>query len=254
LWPRSLDYYGRNNWAGKLRSKEGAWILDSPVNNAVAHYLHIMFYLLGAAVDKSALPAEAQAELYRANAIENYDTACLRSKTTTGVEVFFAASHAIDRQFPILGEFNFEKARVEYDQNSGFRAVFSDGRIKQYAPPSQDEHASKLWQAAEAARSGGSLVCGLEAAMAQTICMNGAQESAPAIKAFPCELVESRKIDFNQDGHPAEYVVVNGLADALEACYHAWKLPSEMGAAWAQAGCRVDLRGYEWYPGGKKPQ
>ena len=32
-WPRSKQYYRRNNWAGKLKLSEH-WILDSPANNA----------------------------------------------------------------------------------------------------------------------------------------------------------------------------------------------------------------------------
>jgi len=32
-------------------------VLDSPVNNATAHYLHNMFYVLGHATDASAMPA-----------------------------------------------------------------------------------------------------------------------------------------------------------------------------------------------------
>ncbi|MCA1807851.1 MAG: Gfo/Idh/MocA family oxidoreductase [Lentisphaerae bacterium] len=47
LWPRPAAYYRRNNWAGALRAADGAWILDSPVNNATAHFLHNMFYVLG---------------------------------------------------------------------------------------------------------------------------------------------------------------------------------------------------------------
>ena len=37
-WPRSETYYSRNEWAGKMRVG-GEWILDSPANNAHAHYL-----------------------------------------------------------------------------------------------------------------------------------------------------------------------------------------------------------------------
>jgi predicted dehydrogenase len=43
LWPRGDDYYARNSWAGRLQL--GAdWVLDSPLNNAFAHYLKLMFF------------------------------------------------------------------------------------------------------------------------------------------------------------------------------------------------------------------
>ena len=40
LWPRAEKYYRRNDWAGRVRTPEGQWVLDSPVANATAHYLH----------------------------------------------------------------------------------------------------------------------------------------------------------------------------------------------------------------------
>ena len=118
LWPRPMTYYNRNNWAGKLRMPGGEWVLDSPVNNATAHYLHNMFYILGSAPDKSALPSEVGAELYRANDIENYDTAGLRAKTGDGADILFVTSHAVDRSWPIRCEFIFERAKVEYEENA----------------------------------------------------------------------------------------------------------------------------------------
>ena len=65
LWPRDEVYYTRNDWAGRQRAADGSWILDSPVNNAMAHDLHNMLYLLGPSIDRSAQPVEIVAELYR---------------------------------------------------------------------------------------------------------------------------------------------------------------------------------------------
>ena len=91
LWPRDDAYYSRNRWAGRVRDADGNWILDSPVNNACAHHLHNMLYLLGARPDRSAAVHSLRAELYRAHAIENYDTAILRCETANGAEIFFVA-------------------------------------------------------------------------------------------------------------------------------------------------------------------
>ena len=46
LWPRPATYSARNGWAARIKSDDGQWILDSPINNATAHYLHNMFYVL----------------------------------------------------------------------------------------------------------------------------------------------------------------------------------------------------------------
>ncbi len=40
-----------------MRDGKGHWILDSPANNAMAHDLHNMFYILGLTRETSARPA-----------------------------------------------------------------------------------------------------------------------------------------------------------------------------------------------------
>src|SRR5438552_251290 len=72
LGPRDEAYYNRNRWAGALRDAHGNLVLDSPANNACAHYLHNMLYVLGDVIDRSDPPATVTAELYRAHAITNY--------------------------------------------------------------------------------------------------------------------------------------------------------------------------------------
>jgi len=39
FWQRDENYYRRSGWAGKIKDKKGNWILDSPANNAMAHFL-----------------------------------------------------------------------------------------------------------------------------------------------------------------------------------------------------------------------
>ena len=207
-----------------------------------------MFYILGSAPDQSAMPTEVVAELYRANNIENYDTACLRAKTNDGADILFVTSHAVDQSLPIRCEFIFEQAQVEFQEGSGLRAIFNDGRIKEYVIPGYDQQFNKLWQCIDAVRNGDRPVCGLEAAMAQTLCMNGAQESVLAIASFPPAMVRHQ-----QNEQVGEYVATDGLAQALQTCYESWQLPSEHGFPWAKAGRCVDLSSYAWYPGGKRP-
>jgi len=103
LWPRDEAYFARNRWAGAIKDAKGNPVLDSPVNNACAHYLHNMLYVLGHCVDRSAQPRRVTAELYRAQPIQNYDTAAIRVITLDGTELLFIVSHstAIQRG-PIL--------------------------------------------------------------------------------------------------------------------------------------------------------
>ena len=248
LWPRSKRYFGRS-WAGKKRDREGRWILDSIANNAAAHFLHNMFYVLGDGLDRSAGLRQVTAELYRANGIENFDTAAIRAITTEGVEVLFVATHAAPTTVGPNLCFEFERATIRCESGpSGdtpeLRALFADGTGHIYGDPTPD-HAVKLWTCVEAVRGNGSIPCGIEAAMAQTICVNAAQESRPMIMDFPRELLRLRA-----DPVPgAEVVYVDGLAEELTDCYRDWRLPSEGKgkAAWARAGRAIDVTDYRHF-------
>jgi hypothetical protein len=59
--------------------------MDSPASNALAHFLHLSLFFLGAGFHESAQPTSVSAELYRANRIENYDTCNLQFTVTPNV-------------------------------------------------------------------------------------------------------------------------------------------------------------------------
>jgi len=189
LWPRDETYYTRNDWAGRQRDREGRWVFDSPANNALAHYLHNMLYLLGEQVDASAKPTRVVAELYRANDIENFDTFAARIHTAVGAEILFYGSHAVEEEVGPLISYEFEEATVAYSGwHSEFVAHWPDGRQKSFGAP--DAHyLDKLWQAIAAVRTGDKPLCGIEAAMAHTLCINGMHESMPDIVSLPREMV-----------------------------------------------------------------
>jgi predicted dehydrogenase len=249
LWPRDETYYRRNNWAGRQFDARGAWVLDSPANNAMAHDLHNMLYLLGPRVDASAQPVAVVAELYRANDIDNFDTAALRVSTDSGTEILFYGSHAIAEEGGPEFCFEFERATVTYTTGqSPIIARLSDGSSRNYGGPNDQPHATKLWTCLAALSGNGTIPCGLEAARSQTLCANGAQDSAGAPIDFPRELVHVK------GEAPQRLVWVTGLADTLRQCYAGGVLPSETGVGWARAGRRIDLRGYRHFPGGHQGQ
>lgn len=92
LWPRPDAYYQRNAWAGRLRLPEGA-VLDSPLNNALAHYFLLALFFAGETLDAAGVLIEGTGELYRFRDIESFDTAALRLKTQGGVEILAAVTH-----------------------------------------------------------------------------------------------------------------------------------------------------------------
>ncbi|MGZ4886688.1 MAG: Gfo/Idh/MocA family protein [Candidatus Aminicenantales bacterium] len=236
LWPRDEKYYRRNGWAGRKRDAQGGWILDSPAQNAMAHDLHNMFYVLGRERHTSAAPAEVEAELYRANPVENFDTAAMRARTEEGVEILLYATHAPRREKGPVFSYEFEKATVHCSsRTSGIWAEFAGGVRKDYGVPDADGMV-KLWDAIRNVRTGERPVCGLEAASSQTLCVNGMQDSMPEIRDFP----ETARRLAGEEGF--RRIWVEGLDEAFEACYAANVLPSELGGIpWSARGRLVKL-------------
>ncbi len=242
LWPRDESYYRRNDWAGRQRDNQGRWVLDSPANNALAHYLHNMFYLLGERPESSARPRRVVAELYRANQIENFDTFAARLTTEQGVEVLFYGSHAVPEEIGPRIVYEFEQATVTYaGWHSEFVAKWRTGEEKSYGAP--DAHyLEKMWKAIASVRSGEPPLCGIEAALAHTLAINGMHESMPDIVALPRELVQT-------SGEPGKRLTyAQAVAQCLLEAFERNALPSEMGAPWAVRGREIDLQSYTSFP------
>ena len=237
LWPRDERYYRRNGWAGARQTSAGDWVLDSPVNNAAAHYLHAMFYILGPVVDRSDPPVQVTGEVYRANAISNYDTGAVHAVTAGGADVFFYATHAVAESRGPEFIYEFERCVVRYGgEQKTILAEFDDGTRRDYGDPNA-EATRKLWDSVRALTNSGPIACGPEAAAAQTLCMNGMQASAAEVRNFPVALI-------SREGKPgAQLTVVNGLAETFITCYEQGILPAAGAASWAQAGMSLDVRG-----------
>lgn len=93
LWPRSRGYFERNQWAGRLFA-DGAAAMDSPLNNALAHFANVSLFLAGPTPDTSADVTVTGAELFRAHTIESFDTAVIRARSANGIDFWFGVSHA----------------------------------------------------------------------------------------------------------------------------------------------------------------
>ena len=244
LWPRDEVYYRRNDWAGRQKDGQGSWILDSPANNAMAHDLHNMFYILGRTRETSAVPLRVEAELYRAYGIENFDTAAIRCLTAEGTEILFYASHSAAVDTGPVFSYEFEGGTVSAAGRGTDITASIGGRVKNYGCPDV-EPLRKMSSAIACVQSRRLPACGLEAAMSQTLCINGAQDSMPDVREFPPDLLEVQ-------GEPGRRSIrVRGLDEALRACYERNCLPSELGISWGQAGRPVELRGYGHFPGGR---
>lgn len=68
--------------------------MDSPLNNALAHFANLALFLAGPAQEQSAEVEVISSELLRAHDIESFDTAVIRARSHEGVEFWFGMSHA----------------------------------------------------------------------------------------------------------------------------------------------------------------
>lgn len=226
LWSRGTDYFRRGTgWAGKIRNADGTPVYDSIANNAAAHYLHNMFYLLGDRIDRALAPADFDAVLNRANPIENFDTAQINLRFDNGAEAHFIASHATDKNLNPLFDYRFEKGRILYSEDAVpvtvpdaalyekgcIKAIFADGSVKRYGNPF-DGVCRKIYLAAARVRgdANGYERCGIETAAVHTRFINRLQ-AVGTIKDFPAERIITT----------ASGVCVEGLFDELVARYSA---------------------------------
>lgn len=227
LWPRDRIYYQRNNWAGKMRDSDGRAVFDSPVNNACAHCLHNLLHVIGPTISTSAAPLRVESELFRANPIENYDTAVLRCHTDVGVPILFVTSHATRNLLGPMFCYEFENAVLHYSEapHAVIKVTFETGSSLCYGCPTEPDE-NKLWRTIETIRSNRPSWCSIEAATSHTHAVAMAQQSPQGIISFPKRLV--RRIG----QPPVETIVVQGLDSALKKCYEAFALPSELGIGW----------------------
>lgn len=215
LWPRDKSYYKRGTgWAGKLAAADGTLIRDSVANNATAHYLHNLFYVLGDAPDRSLMPETVEASLARANPLEAFDTAVIRCGFGD-FSALYVASHATLKQRSPLFEYVFERGRavypVSHEGKNSVAAYFDDGSEVFYGDPTADV-TEKLWRAARVCLGEDDVICGIETAAPQVKVIAAAHKTP--ILNFSPELV---KKNITADGK--EFTYVEGLGELLNSLY-----------------------------------
>jgi predicted dehydrogenase len=222
-WPRKKSYYRRNSWAGCIHDKHGRPVYDSPANNATAHFLHNMLFVLGPQMDQSASPVTVESECYRANPIENFDAACCRVKTEQGADALFYTAHCVEKEIGPVFKFEFDHAVVDYPVNGLIRATFADGTIQEYGDPNSRPERKLIHCLERIAGVVGenTTICSAEAAAAQTACINALQK-AP-ILTFPAERV---RVKAEKDGDSLTYVV--GLEEIMGEAFEKERLLSEV--------------------------
>ena len=242
-WPRDSRYYARSAWAGRRR-QGGAWVMDSPASNALAHYLNLALFLLGDSLGDSAVPAGVEAELYRANPIETYDTCGLRLVTASGVPLLALLTHACRETRP---------PRIVMEGTSGSLHYEAGAQAEIRTPRGAQTFSLREASRTHMLRRFASLVRGvpdeqpvatLVVARAHLIAVNGASEAAP-VHAIPPQF-------FNvlPSGEGGRLTAISGIEDLFQACAERHCLPHETGlTGWTAPGGARDLRGYSFFAG-----
>lgn len=222
LWPRPKEYYTRGSgWAGRIKASDGTPINDSVANNATAHYLHNMLYVLGGVYGRSSEVTDLYAELLRVNDIENFDSAVIKFRSDCGAECLFIASHSTQNIKEPCFEYRFENGTVYYDDSE--KCVYGklkDGTVIEYGNPFFDIN-KKIFDAIEGCISGNYIPpCSAKTAAPQVRCIEKVQKNK--IYNVRSGLIKT-KVKYNDN-----FLYVEGLDEILLKCYEEEKTISEL--------------------------
>lgn len=230
-WPRNSTYYARP-WCAKIK-KNGCYVLDSIAMNACAHYLHILYFLLGDTLETSAEPETVEGVLCRSNPIETFDTAMLRIRAA-GAVLDFMATHSCHGKTDPLVIMEFEKGVAELadaGEKEGVRVTFRDGSVKNYGSVRQDFFA-KIPYCCDVVRGVKTPVCRVETALPHLKTVDAVTE------LLPVTILPGRK-------NEKAVTVVEGLEDALKAAFRENKMPWELTDAFGTPE-KLELTNYLW--------
>jgi predicted dehydrogenase len=217
LWPRDFAYFSRNNWAYKRRDPNGNIVMDNLFNNAMSHFIHNMFFLLGDSMDTSAAPAKTEPFSARAYNLQTYDTGAFRGYTSKGVELLFLASHAAEKKVDPCFRIDFEKGFVELKPGAGeIVARTLDKEEIFYPSPDSDHQFRKLFHAIACAAGSGEIICSPEAATPQAIIADQTETLCSEPFQFPPDRTERDE----------KRLFVKGLDDLLLSCYRDFRMPA----------------------------
>ncbi len=231
-WPRDPSYFQLRSWAGKLRHAE-TWVLDSPAQNALAHFLNLALHLAGCSPEGPARPVGIEAELYRANPIENYDTCGLRVRFDNDSTLLALLTHACEET--IQPEIRIVGDRGEMRFRAWKSVTFDGPDGPSEFPAATQSHQPMIDTFAKIARGEAPIgnAATLESARVHTLVINGAST------ATPVHTVPSR----HASGGGVAPIAIEGVTDLMRSCVETGRLPHETDAAdWTHPAGSCDLR------------
>ena len=225
VWPRGEAYYGRNEWAGALECN-GRVVFDSPLQNALAHFVMNMLFIAGVA--GPGVPGTVTGENFRAKPIGSADTQFIRVTTDAGAELEFWATHAarVSTEPGLIVE--CEEAVYDWvyrnEAGWGVTTVRRGGTvIDEFSNGTENAHTLSYSDAIRAIIDGRAPSCPITAARAHTYCIEELFRVAPVREVAP----EYRE----GDGYET---VVRGIENTIARAHAANQSFAESGLAWAR--------------------
>lgn len=243
-WPRSSTYFARSNWAGRFK-RHGVWVMDSPANNALAHYINIALFLLGPSESESANPEHVEAELYRAADIENYDTISMRLRVAGGASLLVLLTHACSRthQPRILFEGTAKSFRWTTDEQAVRERHGDQTQIITAHYTSREHMIGRLARLVRGIDDPDTAVATLETARCHTVAVNGASAATP-VRNVPRAAIETTATA------GGTVRAIRGIEEAFFDCAENRELLHESGRLqFTREPGTLDLRGYQHFAG-----
>lgn len=241
-WPRSVNYFQRNTWAGRIQ-QNGVWVLDSPTHNALAHVVNLTLFFLGPTLTTSATTEWIDAELYRAQPIENYDTLSLRAHLPGEVTALILLTHSCQETVgPVLviegdrGRLTWSYDRIVLAADGSTETLASTGMTSRHV---LERFARLVRGEPDDTR----LVSTLETARAQVQLVNAAS-AATAITPVPGDQVQRIKLG-DEPG-----VAIRGIEAVFAHCVARRQMLHESGLLpFTRPAGRLDTRSYRHFAG-----
>lgn len=249
-WPRDQRYYQRSDWAGRLK-RSGGWVLDGPLNNALAHYVNLVLFWLGGGEATSAIPVALQVERYRANAIETEDTVVLRATLDNGAVLRVLLTHAcrttVNPRIVLGGTqgrmtWSFEQGIEFFDRDGeSVHSLVRDGQARRHMVRSLAHQVRRAGPSPIAAAT-------LEVARAHSLLVSAVVQASP-VHEVPASLIH----EVDHEGSRLRYVA--GIEELFARCLAVDPADANFGlsalgdVSWAQSASRMDLTGYRHFAG-----
>ncbi len=241
LCQRQDSYFARSRWSGKFML-DGKYVLDGPINNAVAHIFNNLLSLACESPYEIAEPEEVRAELYRAHPqIETEDTASIHVRTATGADVFFYPTYCAHKPRNPWIEVEAENGKATWN-NYSLKVEYNNGEVEEVSSTAGEEGTSyNIFRNMVDVLSGRTeeLFSALPESKKLVKAQNGAYYSSGKVFLIPGEYVTR----VEEKNSVSTYV--KDLDEIILRAASEKKLFSEIGIPWARSTQAFSLKDYE---------